>query len=327
MSSSTQPAPAVAIVIATYNRSDVLRLAIASVVAQTLTDWELWVIGDACTDDSAAVVAAFGDPRIHFVNLPENVGEQAGPNNEGVARSRAPLVAFLNHDDLWFPDHLATAVAALEASAADLAFARGIAFRTDGTRTMIGLAPTGRYALTTYAPASLWLVRRELLVALGGWRSAYRCRLAPSQDFLARAHRAGKRLVPAPRTTVLVIPAGSRKDSYVTGGAGEHEAVLREMQADPAFRERLLEGVITQLGANSLVPRPAKTAARAGVHALYWCLERLGIHPLEAGRTLTLQRKGRVIDVRRRVRGLSRLDPLLAAGRTRSLRPEEETAP
>ena len=59
--------------IAAYNRSNVLRFAIETVLAQTLEDWELWVIGDACTDDTEDVVASFGDERLHFVNLEQNV--------------------------------------------------------------------------------------------------------------------------------------------------------------------------------------------------------------------------------------------------------------
>ena len=66
--------PHVSIVIATYNRSNVLRFAIESVRAQTVADFELIVIGDACTDDTAAVVNGFGDPRIRFENLPRNIG-------------------------------------------------------------------------------------------------------------------------------------------------------------------------------------------------------------------------------------------------------------
>src|SRR3954449_1280859 len=98
--------PAVSIVVATYNRSNVLELAIASARAQTFTDWEMHVVGDACTDDSEQVVASFADPRIHWTNLPVNHGDQSGPNNHGVERSRGRYVAFLNQDDLWFPDHL-----------------------------------------------------------------------------------------------------------------------------------------------------------------------------------------------------------------------------
>ncbi len=58
------------------------------------------MVGDACTDDTADVVASFGDARIQYHALAVNVGEQSGPNNHGVSRSCGELVAFLNHDDL-----------------------------------------------------------------------------------------------------------------------------------------------------------------------------------------------------------------------------------
>src|SRR5687768_2452137 len=99
---------------ATYNRSNLLPLVIHTVLWQTFTDWELLVIGDACTDDTEAVVNSIGDPRIHFFNLPDNCGDQSGPNNEGMRRARGKFVAFLNHDDFWMPEHLANAVARLD---------------------------------------------------------------------------------------------------------------------------------------------------------------------------------------------------------------------
>jgi glycosyltransferase involved in cell wall biosynthesis len=68
--------PRISVVTATYNRSNVLRYAIESVRAQGFQDWELIVVGDACTDDTSEVVAAFADPRIRFVNRAENAGEQ-----------------------------------------------------------------------------------------------------------------------------------------------------------------------------------------------------------------------------------------------------------
>ena len=66
------------------------------------------------------MVASFDDPRITFINLPQNVGEQSGPNNEGLRLARGRYIAYLNHDDMYFPDHLASSVAWCERSGADL---------------------------------------------------------------------------------------------------------------------------------------------------------------------------------------------------------------
>ena len=125
-----------------------MRHAIESVRNSRFADWELIVVGDACTDDTAACVAAFGDPRIRFVNLPERCGDQSGPNNHGVALSRGRYVAFLNHDDFYLPDHLATCVAALDAGGGSC-FARS-AYRPhaactsrDGVNVGSGTSATG----------------------------------------------------------------------------------------------------------------------------------------------------------------------------------------
>jgi glycosyltransferase involved in cell wall biosynthesis len=57
-------APVVSVVTATYNWSSLLRHAITSVQRQTLTDFEMIIVGDACTDDSGEVVAAMNDGRL-----------------------------------------------------------------------------------------------------------------------------------------------------------------------------------------------------------------------------------------------------------------------
>ena len=98
--------PLVTVVTATYNRSGILPLALRSLQLQTFTEWEAWVVGDGCTDESEAAVAALGDPRIHWTNLPANSGSQAIPNNEGIRRARGQYIAYLSHDDLWLPWHL-----------------------------------------------------------------------------------------------------------------------------------------------------------------------------------------------------------------------------
>src|SRR5262245_44210290 len=103
-------APAVSVIMASYNRSNILHYAVESVRWQTRVDWELLVVDDAGTDDTGDVVAAFQDARISFIRLPANVGEQSGPNNEGLRRARGRYIAFLNQDDLWLPDHLDTLI-------------------------------------------------------------------------------------------------------------------------------------------------------------------------------------------------------------------------
>lgn len=60
--------PAITVVIPTYNWSAALACAIRSVLLQTVQDFELFVVGDGCTDDSESVVASFNDARIRWHN-------------------------------------------------------------------------------------------------------------------------------------------------------------------------------------------------------------------------------------------------------------------
>ena len=81
--------PLVTVILSTYNWSSVLPFSIQSVLNQTFPDFELLVVGDGCTDDSADVVAKFNDSRVRWINLPRNTGTQAGPNNEGLRQALA----------------------------------------------------------------------------------------------------------------------------------------------------------------------------------------------------------------------------------------------
>src|SRR5450755_4047956 len=91
---AASPAPLVSVITATYNWSSVLRYAIQSVLWQSLQDFEMLVIGDGCTDDSADVVASFHDPRLRWRNLPENTGHQSIPNNTRLAMARGKYIAY-----------------------------------------------------------------------------------------------------------------------------------------------------------------------------------------------------------------------------------------
>ena len=81
-------------------------LAIKSVLAQTITDFELIVVGDGCDDATRAAVAAFDDPRLVFIDLPKAPYFGYANRNVALERSSGRYVAMCSDDDLLFPDHL-----------------------------------------------------------------------------------------------------------------------------------------------------------------------------------------------------------------------------
>lgn len=100
---TTSRKPAVSVIIPTYNRGWILREAVDSVLAQDFEDFELIVVDDGSTDNTRQILEAYNDDII--VLFQENRGVSAA-RNQGIARSCAPLVAFLDSDDLWKPQKL-----------------------------------------------------------------------------------------------------------------------------------------------------------------------------------------------------------------------------
>ena len=97
---------AVSVVIPAFNYAHYLPQAIASVLAQTHGTLELLLVDDGSTDGTRAVVAAITDPRLRYL-AQENAGLSAA-RNTGIREARHPFIAFLDADDLWKPDFLAT---------------------------------------------------------------------------------------------------------------------------------------------------------------------------------------------------------------------------
>ncbi|MGC1337147.1 MAG: glycosyltransferase [Candidatus Binataceae bacterium] len=105
--------PTVSVVIPTFNRAHVVGQAIESVLAQTLTDFELILVDDGSSDNTAEIVKNFVDPRVRYVRQ-SNAGAGLA-RNRGVDESSADLAAFLDSDDLWMPQKLAASVACAKA--------------------------------------------------------------------------------------------------------------------------------------------------------------------------------------------------------------------
>ena len=101
--------PVVSVVLPVHNRADVLPRAIASVLEQELSDFELIVVDDGSSDASAEVARSFADDRIKLIPLGRNRGGNVA-RNEGIRAAKAPLIAFLDSDDRYLPAKLARAV-------------------------------------------------------------------------------------------------------------------------------------------------------------------------------------------------------------------------
>jgi glycosyltransferase involved in cell wall biosynthesis len=103
--------PLVSIITPVYNAARWLPENLATVRAQTLTDWEHILVDDGSTDDSAAIVAAAAakDQRVRPVRAPWNAGPSVA-RNLGLQTARGRFIAFLDADDLWLPEKLALSI-------------------------------------------------------------------------------------------------------------------------------------------------------------------------------------------------------------------------
>lgn len=125
----------VGVVTPVHNVAGFIGATIASLIAQSHTDWAIVVVDDGSTDGTAEVVAGFANPRIRLVRQP-NAGVAAA-RNRGIAEldPAAEAVLFLDGDDVLAPDALARLVRALRADPQAVAAYGAYAFVTeDGAR-------------------------------------------------------------------------------------------------------------------------------------------------------------------------------------------------
>lgn len=99
---------AFSIVIPLYNKEYAITSTLASVMSQSFGDYEVIIIDDGSTDNSGAIVTAFQDSRIRYIRQ-ENKGVSAA-RNAGISKANYPYVAFLDADDTWSADYLASVV-------------------------------------------------------------------------------------------------------------------------------------------------------------------------------------------------------------------------
>src|SRR5262249_51378592 len=155
------------------------------------------------------------------------------------------FLVWLNHNDFWLPDHLEHALAELDRTGADLVFALCERITKESPGVIFNAVPGGYYDPSFFAAASCWVLRRELFTELGPWRKGREMCLIPSQEWLYRAYRAGKKLRLCPHLTVAAIASEKRPGSYARREIDEHAALFARLADPDRFRVEELTRQLT----------------------------------------------------------------------------------
>ena len=104
--------PVVSVLIPTYNRPQYLSIALASVLQQSYGNLQVIVVNDG-GEDVSDLIDSYHDPRLIFINRKENRGKPYSLN-EALNQADGKYVAYLDDDDLYYPNHIETLLKTLE---------------------------------------------------------------------------------------------------------------------------------------------------------------------------------------------------------------------
>lgn len=256
--------PRVSIIIPTYNRCELLRSTIDSVLTQTLTDYELIVVDDGSTDDTRTLVEHYCQQhpgRVRYI-FQQNAGESVA-RQHGVDISQGILLAFLDSDDLWLPTKLEKQVSFLEQHP-DAAFVYCWASVIDRAGHPVQWPVLGslndqagfslqKLVLGNFivGPGSTLLLRRAAYNACGGFNP--RIRFAEDWDLCLRLgvdHRFG--CVCEPLVQVRLYERGwHQKRENLPSMLRDHLLLIESFYAIP----KVAESKLTQVKAQALANR------------------------------------------------------------------------
>jgi len=267
----------------------VLRHTIESVLWQTFPDFEVLVIGDGCSDNTEDVVRSFDDSRIEWHNLPENTGDQSGPTNEGLRRARGKYMAYLNHDDIWLPNHLETLVEHIEETQADFVYSILYMFPQFRPHSHIPEYPNAPVP----PEATQSLHRKEIVDDVGYWRRPWETYSWPRVDYFHRIQLADKKFSLAPRLTALKMWVD--KNDYFT--ATQHREFMDKVRDDPHYAEREVSKLLVQAEHELNAPITLKRLRAQISHRIKHGMVRRGQDPTRA--RFWLQRGKKTVDWRK----------------------------
>lgn len=220
--------PVFSVIMATWGRGRHILPSIQSALQQDFPDFELIVVGDACADETEAVVTSLPDPRIRWINLATRCGSQSAPNNAGIAAARGEFIAYLGHDDIWEPTHLQNLARCFQTGRPDFAVSGLINHLPGGIpgSAVMGMFSDDRAKHRYFFPPSSFAHRKAVSDFLGPWRMPMDLQAPVDEDFLLRAAAADLRFVSTGGVTVHKFASADRYLSYVQQASDEQAEML-----------------------------------------------------------------------------------------------------
>lgn len=121
------------VIIPTYNHGETIFFAVESVLSQTISDFEVLIIGDGVPEESkSAIERCLLDSRVKFLEYPKSARKGEEYRHLALQRVKSKIVCYLSDDDLWLPNHLETMLGML--TKADFAVSRSIACYPGGPK-------------------------------------------------------------------------------------------------------------------------------------------------------------------------------------------------
>ncbi|HKK41823.1 MAG TPA: glycosyltransferase family A protein [Bacteroidales bacterium] len=179
--------PLFSVVITTYNRAELLKRALDSLVLQTEKNWEAIIVDDESTDNTYTEVLPYLEsyPAISYLKK-EHSGEPLS-KNAGIFYASGKYVTFLDSDDEYAPEHLELRREILTGDAS-LSFLHGGVKVIGNPMVPDRFDPEKSVPLSECVIGGTFFIGREILYELGGFRDIY---LGADADLLDRALNKG----------------------------------------------------------------------------------------------------------------------------------------
>jgi glycosyltransferase involved in cell wall biosynthesis len=228
--------PKVSVIMNCHNGEKYLREAMDSVFAQTFDDWEIIFWDNNSSDASQRIAQSYGDTRVKYFRSPilTNLGEA---RRDAVNVSQGDWVAFLDCDDIWYPEKLTVQLAALQGSDYVFTYAgiREITAEGVAIRTVVPKYPSGdvlehllnQFDVNMVTP----LIRRRFLV---DHQINFEPEITASEEYnlFVRLAARGRVLVQRDILGSYRVYGGSLTDRQISRWAAERRITLRQLSLE-----------------------------------------------------------------------------------------------